>query len=146
MPNRWSSVVAAACTATVFSLAIADAEKCPAGSEPVFSEDLQAASDCLAAHTLHEECAWGSSGDAELAGMVIAKCEAAFLDHLRHAQLRLYRRRGERCDTAYDQGHSIGAFQASMCREDLAVLYFRTFSRGPSQTSPHWPGPAPAED
>jgi len=69
------------------------------------------------------------AGDAELAGAVIAKCEAAFLDRLRRAQLRLYRRRGERCDTAYDQEHSIGTFQASMCRENLAVLYFRAFSR-----------------
>ncbi len=146
MLNSWPSMVAAACMAMVVDASPARAEKCPAGDEPIFSENLQAVSDCLAAHALHEECAWGSSGDAELAETVIAKCETAFLDRLRRAQLSLYRHRGERCDTAYDQQHSIGMFQAEMCRENLAVLYFQAFSRGWSPKSPRWPGPSPAEE
>ena len=145
MPNSLSSAVAVVCIALLVNPAPAQVGKCPDGDEPIFAEDLQAAPDCLTAHALHGECAWGSSGDAELSGVVIARCEEIFLGRLRRTQLGL-RRRGEQCDVAYDQGHSIGAFQASMCREDLAVLYFRSFSRGPSQTSPHWPGPAPAED
>ena len=139
-------MVAAACMVMIVQASPGRAEKCPVGGEPIFRENLQAVPDCLAAHALHEECAWGSSGDAELAETVIAKCEAAFLALLRRAQLSLYRHRGERCDIAYDQQHSIGMFQASMCRENLAVLYFQAFSRGRSPKSPRWPGPSPAEE
>lgn len=139
-------VVLAACLSLLADPAAVRAEKCPAGDEPIFPEDLQATSDCLSAHALHEQCAWGSGGDAELSGAVIEKCEAVFLQHLRRSQLRLYRRRGARCDAAYDHRYSMGPFQASMCREDLAVLYYRAFSRGPGQASPKWPGPAPTEE
>ncbi len=49
MLNSWSLMVTAACVATVVHASLGRAEKCPADDEPIFSEILQDASDCLTA-------------------------------------------------------------------------------------------------
>lgn len=146
MANRWISAAAIVGVAAVTTSTFARAEKCPAGDEPIFGEDLQAIPDCLGAHVLHEQCAWGSGGDADLSGVVIAKFEAAFLRHLSRPQRSLYEKRGERCGEAYDHKYSMGVAETGMCAENLAVLYFKAFAKGPRKSSPKWPGPAPAEE
>lgn len=120
-------------------------EKCPKGNAPIFQEDLQAVDGCVAANALHEACAWGSSGDAGLSGVVIPKCEAGFLAKLNKAQHRKYDQRGATCDTAYvDDTTSMQAMQSAMCREELAVTYFKASASGAIKGDPRWKGPAPA--
>jgi hypothetical protein len=69
--------------AVVFGLAVTGGalaeDKCPKRNAPIFEEELKAVPGCVAAHKLHDTCAWGSSGDAGLSQVVIDKCEAGFL-------------------------------------------------------------------
>jgi uncharacterized protein YecT (DUF1311 family) len=99
-------------------------EKCPKGDAPIFEEDLRAAPDCAAAHALHSACAWGSSGDAGLTGVVVEKCEALFLSRLTKAQKRNYDARVQRCSDKYarEQG-TIAIAETAMCQEDIAASF-----------------------
>jgi hypothetical protein len=121
-------------------------DKCPKGDAPIFEEDLQAVASCAAAHELHDACAWASSGDAGLSGVVISKCESGFLSKLSKPQKAIYDRRGDRCDAAYpNDTNSMQVFQMSMCREQLSVLYDKAAGAGPIKKAPRWKGPDPAE-
>ncbi len=122
-------------------------EKCPKGSAPIFEEDLQSIDDCVAANALHEQCAWGSSGDARLSGVVIPKCEAGFLAKLSKPQRRTYESREQACDAAYvNDTNSMQTLQTSMCREELAVTYFKAAATGAIKKTPRWKGPPAAEN
>jgi hypothetical protein len=119
-------------------------EKCPKGDAPIFEEDLKSVDGCVAANALHEACAWGSSGDAGLSGVVIPKCEAGFLAKLTKSQRRVYDQRGTTCDTAYvSDTDSMQTMQSAMCREELAVTYFKASASGAIKSNPRWKAQAP---
>ena len=100
--------------------------KCPAGDAPIFPDDLRATASCEAAHKLHDACAWGSSGDAGLSGVVIEKCEAVFLSRLTPAQKRNYEARQQRCSEQYArEDGSLAIAEASLCAEAIAVSFAR---------------------
>lgn len=95
--------------------------------------DIKAAPDCLAAHKLHQACAWGSSGDEFMSEDVIDKCETGFLDRLTAKQKRLYQKRIGACSDRYpvtEEGGSIQIYLSWMCDEDLAATYFKAAKAG----------------
>ncbi len=99
-------------------------EKCPKGDAPIFEEDLKAAPDCASAHALHEACAWGSSGDAGLTGVVVEKCEAVFLNRLDAKQKRNYQARVRRCaDKASREQGTAAISEGAMCEEEVAASF-----------------------
>jgi uncharacterized protein YecT (DUF1311 family) len=112
-------------------------EKCPKGDAPIFEEDLAATADCAAAHKLHDACAWGSSGDARLAGVVIDKCEATFLSRLTPAQKRNYDARVQHCSDKYarEEG-TIAISEAAMCQEEVAVAFAKNAAAALVKTTP----------
>jgi hypothetical protein len=64
---------------------------------------------------------------------------------LTKAQRRIYDHRGDTCDGAYaDDTGSMQAMQSAMCREELAVTYFKASGSGIIKGNPRWKGPAPA--
>jgi hypothetical protein len=100
--------------------------KCPAGDAPIFEEDLRATPTCEAAYKLHDACSWGSSGDANLSGVVIEKCEAVFLNPLSPSQKRNYQARQQRCSNKYaSEDGSLAIAEASLCAEAIAVSFAR---------------------
>jgi hypothetical protein len=120
-------------------------DQCPKGSAPIFEDDLKAVPDCIAAHKLHDTCAWGSSGDAGLSQVVIDKCEAGFLSKLDKAQKRVYDARSKSCEKKYThETDSMSTFQTSMCLEGLAATYFSAAASGPLKQTPRWKAPAVA--
>jgi hypothetical protein len=133
--------------AIVFGLAmtggaLAD-DQCPKGNAPIFEDDLKAVRDCIAAHKLHDTCAWGSSGDAGFSQVVIDKCEAGFLSKLDKAQKRIYDARGKTCEKKYErETDSMSTFQTSMCLEGLAATYFTAAASGSLKQTPRWKAPA----
>ena len=132
----------------LLSIAPAAAEdgQCPEGSQ--LPQDIETTSDCLAAHKLHQACAWGSSGDEFMSEAVIDKCKAGFFDRLSHRQMRLYERRLEACGERYpitQDGGSIQIYLSSMCAEDLAAAYFKAAKGGRIAATPRWSVPNIAE-
>ncbi|MGX8010974.1 hypothetical protein ACVDG8_019450 [Mesorhizobium sp. ORM8.1] len=104
-------------------------------------EDIEAAPDCLAAHKLHQACAWGSSGDEFMSEAVIDKCKAGFFDQLTRKQRRRYEKRLEACGERYpvtQDGGSIQIYLSSMCDEDLAATYFKAANNGRIAGTPRW--------
>lgn len=136
----WSILVGLALAAP----AAAQEARCPKGQAPIQIEDIEAAPDCLAAHALHEACAWGSSGDADMTEIVVKKCEAGFLDRMTVAQKRRYEARGRACDRRYpitELGGSIQVYLSAMCGEDLAATYFKAAKGGRIAGTPRWKVP-----
>lgn len=126
----------------------AEEAKCPKGDAPIQLEDIEAAPGCIEAHKLHDACAWGSSGDANMTEIVIGKCEAGFLDRMTAAQKRRYESRGQACGERYPitpLGGSIQIYLSSMCQEDLAVTYFKAAKGGRIVGTPRWKVPDIAE-
>ena len=126
----------------------AEEAKCPKGDAPIQLEDIEAAPGCIEAHKLHDACAWGSSGDANMTEIVIGKCEAGFLDRMTAAQKRRYESRGQACGECYPitpLGGSIQIYLSSMCQEDLAVTYFKAAKGGRIVGTPRWKVPDIAE-
>ncbi|TSE05379.1 hypothetical protein C1D09_022510, partial [Mesorhizobium intechi] len=119
--------------------AAAEDAQCPKGVQ--LEEDIQATPDCLAAHKLHQACAWGSSGDGFMSEAVIDKCKAGFFDRLTRKQKRLYEKRLEACGERYPvtpDGGSIQIYLSSMCDEDLAATYFKAAKGGKIVGTPRW--------
>ena len=128
--------------------AAAEDARCPDGPAPVQLEDIEAAPGCLAAHKLHQACAWGSSGDAFMSEAVIDKCKAGFFDQLTRKQRRQYEKRLEACGERYpvtQDGGSIQIYLSSMCAEDLAATYFKVARHGRIALTPRWTVPDIAE-
>ncbi len=126
----------------------AEEARCPKGQAPIQLEDIEAAPECVAAHKLHEACAWGSSGDANMTEIVVKKCEAGFFDHMTVAQKRRYETRGQACARRYpitELGGSIQIYLSAMCDEDLAVTYFKAAKGGRIVGTPRWKVPDIAE-
>ena len=124
--------------------AAAEDARCPKGPAPIQVEDIEAAPDCLAAHKLHQACAWGSSGDELMSEAVIDKCKAGFFDRLTRRQSRLYDKRLEACSERYpvtELGGSIQIYLSSMCYEDLAETYFKAARHGRVTATPRWKVP-----
>ena len=133
---------------TLVGNAAAEEAKCPKGKAPIQLEDIEAAPGCIEAHKLHDACAWGSSGDANMTEIVMSKCEAGFLDHMTAAQKRRYEARGRACGERYPitpLGGSIQIYLSSMCHEDLAVTYFKAAKGGRIAATPRWNIPDIAE-
>ena len=129
--------------ALVTSAAAEDA-RCPKGPAPIQLEDIEAAPDCLAAHKLHEACAWGSSGDSNMTEIVVKKCEAGFFDHMTGAQKRRYEARRQACSKRYPitgLGGTTQIYLSAMCDEDLAVTYFKAAKGGRIVGTPRWKVP-----
>jgi hypothetical protein len=104
-------------------------------------EDIEAAPDCLAAHKLHQACAWGSSGDELMSEIVIDKCKVGFDAQLTRKQRLLYEKRLEACGERYpvtEDGGSIQIYLSSMCDEDLAATYFKAAKGGRITGMPRW--------
>ena len=119
--------------------AAAEDAQCPKGAQ--LEEDIKAAPDCLAAHKLHQACAWGSSGDEFMSEAVIGKCKAGFFDRLTRKQMRLYEKRLEACGERYPvtgDGGSIQIYLSWMCGEDLAATYFKAAKGGQIVGTPRW--------
>lgn len=128
--------------------AAAQEARCPKGQAPIQMEDIAAAPDCLGAHALHEACAWGSSGDANMTEIVVKKCEAGFLDRMTVAQKRHYDARRNACRKRYpitQLGGSIQIYLSAMCDEDLAATYFKAAKGGRIARTPRWKVPDIAE-
>ena len=128
----------------LLSLAPAAAEdlQCPKGIQ--LEADIKAAPDCLAAHKLHQACAWGSSGDELMSEAVIDKCKAGFFDRLSHKQMRVYEKRLETCGERYpvtQDGGSIQIYLSSMCAEDISATYFKAAKGGKIAATPPWKVP-----
>lgn len=119
--------------------AAAEDAQCPKGIQ--LEADIKATPDCLAAHKLHQACAWGSSGDEFMSEDVIDKCEAGFLDQLTRKQKRLYEKRIGACGERYpvtEEGGSIQIYLSWMCDEDLAATYFKAAKGGKIAGTPRW--------
>ncbi|WP_095200667.1 hypothetical protein [Mesorhizobium carmichaelinearum] len=119
--------------------AAAEDMQCPKGIQ--LETDIKAAPDCLAAHKLHQACAWESSGDEFMSEDVIDKCEAGFLDRLTAKQKRLYQKRIGACSDRYpvtEEGGSIQIYLSWMCDEDLAATYFKAAKGGQIVGTPRW--------
>ena len=119
--------------------AAAEDTQCPEGAQ--LEQDIQAAPGCLAAHKLHQACAWGSSGDEFMSEAVIDKCKAGFFDRLTRKQMRLYEKRLDACGERYpvtQDGGSIQIYLSSMCDEDLAATYFKAAKGGQIVGTPRW--------
>ncbi|AZO72913.1 MULTISPECIES: hypothetical protein [unclassified Mesorhizobium] len=126
----------------------AEEAKCPKGEAPIQTEDIEAAPGCIQAHKLHEACAWGSSGDANMTEIVVRKCEAGFFDRMTAAQKRRYEARGQACGKRYpitELGGSIQIYLSAMCFEDLAATYFKAAKGGRIVGTPRWKVPDIAE-
>ena len=96
---------------TLVGNAAAEEAKCPKGKAPIQLEDIEAAPGCIEAHKLHDACAWGSSGDANMTEIVMSKCEAGFLDHMTAAQKRRYVARGRACGELIRSRRLAGQFK-----------------------------------
>lgn len=119
--------------------AVAEDAQCPKGGQ--LEEAIKASPDCLAAHKLHEACAWGSSGDEFMSEAVIDKCKAGFFDRLTRSQRRVYEKRLEACGERYPvtaDGGSIQIYLSWMCDEDLAATYFGVAKGGRIKGTPRW--------
>lgn len=133
---------------TLVGSVAAEEAKCPKGQAPIQLEDIEGAPGCLQAHKLHEACAWGSSGDANMTEIVVRKCEAGFMDHLTAAQKRRYEARAQACGDRYPitpLGGSIQIYLSAMCDEDLAATYFKAAKGGRIVGTPRWKVPDIAE-
>ncbi len=126
--------------------AAAEDAQCPKGAQ--LEESIRAAPECLAAHKLHQACAWGSSADEFMSEAVIDKCKAVFFHQLTREQKRLYEKRTEACGERYpvtEEGGSIQVYLEWMCDEDLATTYFKSAKNGRISGTPRWKIPDVAE-
>jgi hypothetical protein len=114
-------------------------EACGFGSSDALDKlarDLSQAKSCGAAAAKLHDCAWGSSADTRLAGIVIAKCEETFLGNLSSAAKNRYSEETELC--AYEFARQTGTLYisaAALCQADVAV-HFAGYPQSANRPSP----------
>jgi uncharacterized protein YecT (DUF1311 family) len=85
---------------------------------------LEKSPSCSAAADKLHRCEWGSSADARFAGVVISKCEKAFLASLPPPAKERYTEEMQLC--AYRESRAEGTIhisEAAMCEVDVAADY-----------------------
>lgn len=95
-------------------------------------EAIRAAAGCQAALETFRACAYGSSGDVQLASIVRERCEADFLARLPAKQRRTYDGAQARCARQYarESGSMYRSFEA-FCSAELAARHSAKSGRGP---------------
>jgi uncharacterized protein len=102
-------------------------EPCKYGSDDPFdalAKDLSQAKSCDAAAAKMRDCAWGSSADTQLAPIVIAKCEKAFLGNLSPTAQKRYADEMQLC--AYEYARQEGTMYmsaAALCQVGVAAHF-----------------------
>jgi len=87
---------------------------------------LKAASSCSVAYDLMNACRSNTSGDVELAEIVIERCEPMFLASLSAAAKGAYDRERQACVSRYPRsGGTMNVSFAATCQAGVAARYSR---------------------
>jgi hypothetical protein len=102
-------------------------DACQYGSEEAAdasAKALEQAKTCDAAASRMRNCAWGSSVDAQLAMIVVGKCEKTFLEKLSPAGKKRYQDEMQLCSYEYArQEGTMYISAAALCRVDVAARF-----------------------
>jgi len=120
------------CAASIFLAAgtSATAAECPVEGVEAIENALKSADTCAAAVKVFKACGYGSTVDVQFGGIVIEKCEAAFLPGLRGSQRASYARGQKACGRKY-AGRSGTMYRSAtaFCFAELAGNYARRFGK-----------------
>ena len=102
-------------------------DECSFGGQQAFdamAKTLIQEPSCQRAAEKMHECAWGSSADAQLAPIVISKCEKTFFTKLSSAGKEHYQDEMQLCAYEYSKAQGTMAIsEAALCQLDIAAKF-----------------------
>lgn len=130
MPRQYCGVMKSKQYIFAFLLSVAAAasvqaqEPCNFGSFEASAKELEEAKSCETAAARMNDCAWGSSADAQLAPIVITKCEKRFFDKLSPAAKKQYAEEMQLCayEFAWQEG-TLYMSAAALCQVNVAARF-----------------------
>lgn len=126
------AVAAVSLVATAMSVHAQSPRACPhnEGQRDVIAATLRSAASCQTAYDLLNACRSNTSGDVELADIVIARCEGTFLAGLAAGVKRKYEQDREACRRRYArrEGTMYVSFSVT-CEAGVAARYAGSQSR-----------------
>lgn len=122
----WKLIVTVGLTIMVVGFSSAQ-DECHFGSREAFDaleKVLNQEKSCQAASRKMHDCAWGSSADAQLAPIVISKCEKTFFPTLSKAGKEYYENEMQLCANEFAKAQgTISISAAALCQLDVATRF-----------------------